>query len=85
MACLIATHPLHVCTVRAVAQFVGKEDKYDGVLGAIVAIYKEDGILGKPSLITSAVYLTDDDLTIMFSVFFWLTKKIVKLFMVTIW
>jgi len=46
MACLIATHPLHVCTVRAVAQFVGKEDKYDGVLGAIVAIYKEDGILG---------------------------------------
>ena len=47
MACLIVTHPLHVCTVRAVAQFVGKEDKYDGVFGALVAIYKEDGILGK--------------------------------------
>ena len=47
MACLIVTHPLHVCTVRAVAQFVGKEDKYDGVLGALVAIYREDGILGK--------------------------------------
>lgn len=46
MACLIVTHPLHVCTVRAVAQFVGKEDKYDGVFGALVAIYKEDGILG---------------------------------------
>ena len=55
MACLIATHPLHVCTVRAVAQFVGKEDKYDGVLGAIVAIYKEDGILGKP-ILSGTVY-----------------------------
>jgi len=46
MACLVVTHPLHVCTVRAVAQFVGKEDKYDGVIGALVAIYREDGILG---------------------------------------
>ena len=54
MACLIATHPLHVCTVRAVAQFVGKEDKYDGVLGAIVAIYREDGILGKPGQLEPA-------------------------------
>jgi len=46
MACLIVTHPLHVCTVRAMAQFVGREEKYDGLFGAIIAIYREDGILG---------------------------------------
>ena len=46
MAVLIVTHPLHVCTVRAIAQFIGKEEKYDGVFGAIIAIYKEDGVLG---------------------------------------
>jgi len=47
MACLIVTHPLHVCAVRTMAQFVGREDKYgSGVFGPIVAIYREDGILG---------------------------------------
>jgi len=46
MACLVVTHPLHVCMVRAVAQFVGREEKYDGLVGPIIAIYKEDGILG---------------------------------------
>lgn len=46
MACLILTQPLHVCTVRAMAQFVGNETKYDGVFGNIVSVYRESGILG---------------------------------------
>ena len=46
MACLILTQPLHVCTVRAMAQFVGNETKYDGVIGNIVSVYQENGILG---------------------------------------
>ena len=28
LACLILTQPLHVCTVRAMSQFVGNESKY---------------------------------------------------------
>ena len=47
LACLILTQPLHVCTVRAMAQFVGNESKYDGILSSIVAIYQENGVLGK--------------------------------------
>lgn len=47
LACLILTQPLHVCTVRAMAQFVGNESKHDGVFGNIVAVYQENGILGK--------------------------------------
>ena len=47
LACLILTQPLHVCTVRAMSQFVGNESKYDGVFGNIIAVYQESGILGK--------------------------------------
>ena len=47
LACLILTQPFHVCTVRAMAQFVGNESKYDGVLGNIAAVYQENGLLGK--------------------------------------
>ena len=47
LACLILTHPMHVCTVRAMAQFVGNENKYDGVFGNIAAVYQENGIMGK--------------------------------------
>ena len=47
LACIILTQPLHVCTVRAMAQFVGNESKYDGVFGNIAAVYQENGILGK--------------------------------------
>ena len=46
MACIILTQPFHVCTVRAMAQFVGNESKYDGVFGNIIAVYQESGILG---------------------------------------
>jgi len=46
LACLILTQPLHVCTVRAMSQFVGNESKYDGVFGNIIAVYQESGILG---------------------------------------
>ena len=46
MACLIFTQPLHVCTVRAMAQFVGNESKYDGIFGNIVSVYQENGLLG---------------------------------------
>lgn len=46
LACLIITQPLHVCTVRAMAQFVGNESKYDGILGNIASVYQENGILG---------------------------------------
>lgn len=46
LACLILTQPLHVCTVRAMAQFVGNESKYDGIFSSIVAVYQENGMLG---------------------------------------
>jgi len=46
LACIILTQPIHVCTVRAMAQFVGNETKYDGVFGNIVSVYRENGVLG---------------------------------------
>ncbi|XP_039287579.1 mitochondrial carrier homolog 2 isoform X2 [Nilaparvata lugens] len=40
------TQPLHVITVRMMAQFVGRETKYSGIFGSMWTIFKEEGILG---------------------------------------
>ena len=65
MACLILTQPLHVCTVRAMAQFVGNETKYDGVIGNIVSVYQENGILGMKlfykMIVLKTIFLTPRD------------------------
>nr|ACO51744.1 Mitochondrial carrier homolog 2 [Aquarana catesbeiana] len=45
-AATLITHPFHVITLRCMVQFIGRETKYDGVLGSVVTIYKEEGILG---------------------------------------
>lgn len=42
----IATHPFHVISVRCMAQFVGREVKYRGLLGNIWKIFQEEGIGG---------------------------------------
>lgn len=42
----IISSPFHVISVRMMAQFVGKETKYDSIFGSIVQIYKDEGILG---------------------------------------
>ncbi|XP_061869265.1 mitochondrial carrier homolog 1 isoform X2 [Colius striatus] len=42
----VVSHPLHVISMRCMVQFVGREVKYSGVLGAIARILKEEGILG---------------------------------------
>jgi mitochondrial carrier len=38
--------PFHVISIRMMAQFVGRETKYTSILGSIVQIYKDEGILG---------------------------------------
>ncbi|KAM9856302.1 mitochondrial carrier homolog 1-like [Aulostomus maculatus] len=42
----VATHPFHVMSVRCMAQFVGREVKYSGMLTCIVSIFKEEGVAG---------------------------------------
>ncbi|XP_030637901.1 mitochondrial carrier homolog 1-like [Chanos chanos] len=42
----VATHPFHVISVRCMAQFVGREDKYRGVFSCIVKIFQEEGPAG---------------------------------------
>lgn len=43
---VIISHPFHVISVRMMAQFVGRETKYDSIFGSIVQIYKDEGISG---------------------------------------
>lgn len=42
----VVSQPFQVIMVRSMAQFVGGEDKYNGLFASIVTIYREDGILG---------------------------------------
>ncbi|KAJ8016441.1 hypothetical protein DPEC_G00007240 [Dallia pectoralis] len=42
----IVTHPLHVISVRCMAQFVGREVKYRGLFSCINRIFQEEGIGG---------------------------------------
>lgn len=43
---IIASHPLHIITIRTMAQFVGREEQYGGLFGSIKEIFQQDGILG---------------------------------------
>lgn len=49
LTCVLATQPFTVMSVRAMAQFVGRETKYDSMFSAIAEIFHENGILGKRS------------------------------------
>ncbi|CRK93857.1 CLUMA_CG007384, isoform A [Clunio marinus] len=42
----IISSPFHVISIRMMAQFVGKETKYNSIIGSIIQIYKDEGILG---------------------------------------
>ncbi|CAH0547542.1 unnamed protein product [Brassicogethes aeneus] len=45
-AAIIVSQPFHVITVRIMAQFVGRESKYVGILGSIREVYQQNGVLG---------------------------------------
>ncbi|XP_026486935.1 mitochondrial carrier homolog 2-like [Vanessa tameamea] len=45
-ASVIVSYPFHVVSVRMMASFIGKEEEYCSLLGAIVSIYRDDGLLG---------------------------------------
>lgn len=42
----VISSPFHVISLRMMAQFVGRETKYSSILGSVVQIYKDEGILG---------------------------------------
>ena len=46
VTCVLATQPFTVMSVRAMAQFVGRESKYNGIFSSIAEIFHENGILG---------------------------------------
>lgn len=43
---IIASHPFDVVMLRMMAQFVGREQKYNGLVGSFIEVYKENGIMG---------------------------------------
>ncbi|XP_059480913.1 mitochondrial carrier homolog 2-like isoform X2 [Neocloeon triangulifer] len=43
---IIVSQPFQVAAFRAMAQFVGRETKYQGTVGAVVSVYRESGICG---------------------------------------
>lgn len=45
-ASILASHPFRVVSLRMMAQFVGKEAKYNNILKSVLTIYKEEGIFG---------------------------------------
>ena len=42
----VISSPFHVISIRMMAQFVGREAKYDSIFGSLTQIYKDEGILG---------------------------------------
>ncbi|XP_050351906.1 mitochondrial carrier homolog 2-like [Nymphalis io] len=45
-ASVIVSYPFHVVSVRMMASFIGKEEEYSSLLGTIISIYRDDGLLG---------------------------------------
>ncbi|KAF7396039.1 hypothetical protein HZH68_010089 [Vespula germanica] len=59
---IIVSHPLDVIMLRMMAQFVGGETKYNGLIRSFIEVYKENGIAGYyaglvPRLIANAAVL----------------------------
>jgi len=46
IACLIVSQPLQVVAIRSMAQFVGSEEKYSGVFGGLMSVWRESGLAG---------------------------------------
>ena len=51
LACVFISQPLHVITIRAMAEFIGGEDKYSGgvtagILSGVESVIRENGIIG---------------------------------------
>ena len=42
----VTVHPFHVISVRTMAQFVGKETTYSGLVASIKEIYRTEGVAG---------------------------------------
>ncbi|XP_015171611.1 PREDICTED: mitochondrial carrier homolog 2-like [Polistes dominula] len=62
MVGIIVSHPLDVIMLRMMAQFVGGETKYNGIVRSFIEVYKENGIAGYyagiiPRLIANAAVL----------------------------
>ncbi|KAI8426434.1 hypothetical protein MSG28_005270, partial [Choristoneura fumiferana] len=45
-ASVVVSYPFHVVSVRMMASFIGKEEDYCSLFGAVVSIYRDDGIRG---------------------------------------
>ncbi|KAG7211280.1 hypothetical protein KM043_010585 [Ampulex compressa] len=62
MVGIIVSHPFDVIMIRMMAQFVGRETKYSGLIGSFKEVYRENGIMGYyagivPRLIANASLL----------------------------
>ncbi|XP_076225695.1 mitochondrial carrier homolog 2 isoform X2 [Nomia melanderi] len=74
MVAIVASHPFDVISIRMMAQFVGRETKYNGLFRSIMEVYKENGVMGYyaglvPRLIGNAAAI------ILFSTFSYLIDR----------
>lgn len=55
-AAITAAQPFRVISIRMMAQFIGRETKYNSVLGSLVDIYNEEGLSGLWSGLLPRIY-----------------------------
>ncbi|XP_003738993.1 mitochondrial carrier homolog 2 [Galendromus occidentalis] len=55
-AAITVAQPFRVITIRMMAEFVGRETKYNSVLGSFVEIYREEGLSGLWSGLVPRIY-----------------------------
>lgn len=46
LTAIIVSQPFHVITIRMMAQFVGGEKRYSGLLSSVAELYRENGVVG---------------------------------------
>lgn len=77
IAGIIASHPLDVITLRAMAQFVGGETKYNGVIQSLVEVYRENGIMGYYSGIVPRLFANVATLALVSSSTYFINKYVI--------
>ncbi|RZF48123.1 hypothetical protein LSTR_LSTR002189 [Laodelphax striatellus] len=71
------TQPLHVVTVRMIAQFVGRETKYNGIFSSLWTIFKEEGVLGFFSGFVPRL-LGEVSFVVLYETMFYVAKKLIE-------
>lgn len=75
---IVAAQPFQVVTIRMMAQFIGRETKYNTLIGSLIDIYKEEGLSALWSGVLPTLYGSLLQLWIPATVYFALGTYIIK-------